>query len=58
MLLSKSTPMAWNAYLCCCVRECHMYKAIWTAAIGEKLSYIREKNNINDCSSVAMIRIT
>ena len=40
----------------CCVRGYHMYKAIWTAAVGEELPCSRETNNITDRSSVAVIK--
>ena len=43
-------------HLHCCVRGYHMFKGIWTAAIGEELPCRRETNNVIDCYLVAVIK--
>lgn len=43
-------------HLQCCVRGYHIYKAIWTAAIGEELPCIRETSNVTDRYSVAVTK--
>ena len=38
----------------CCVRGYHVYKAVWTASVGEPLICEREPENASDCYAVAV----
>ena len=40
----------------CCVRGYHIYKDIWTAAVGEILFCVREPTNASDRYAVAVTR--
>lgn len=39
----------------CCVGDCHVCQAIWTAVVGEKLACTREPENPSDRYAVAEI---
>ena len=39
-----------------CIRGYHIYRDIWTAAIGEELDCVRESGNIRDRYAVAVKR--
>ncbi len=39
-----------------CIRGCHVYKAIWDAAMGEELPCEREPANLADVCAVAVIK--
>ena len=39
-----------------CVRGYHIYKEEWEAAVGEELKCEREKNNVKDPYTVAVVR--
>ena len=38
----------------CCIREYHIYKEVWEAAVGESLVWEREPKNTSDRYTVAV----
>ena len=40
----------------CCIRDYRVYRAIWTAAVGEKLECKREPSNSRDRYTVAVVK--